>query len=161
MKPQARRGRGLWQPSSTSASSLLSPLSSILPLLCRAVRSMSSGAQMGNASRPLTNAMEAKTAKMGAMRPQRHVARTALKDTSNAQMGNASGPLGNAMETRNALMGAMKPKRHVEPTARRSKGDLPAQMGNASRPITNAMESSIALMGAMRPMRHVETTVGE
>ena len=71
---------------------------------------------MGNASMPLSNAMEKMIALMGAMRLLGDVARIALRDTSNAQMGNASRPLGNAMEAQNALMGAMRTMRRVEPT---------------------------------------------
>ena len=71
---------------------------------------------MGNASMPLSNAMEKMIALMGAMRLLGHVARTALRDTSNAQVGNASRTLTNVMATIIALMGAMRPQRHVEPT---------------------------------------------
>ena len=81
---------------------------------------ISSDVPMGDASGHHTNATETRTAKMGAMRPLRHVAPTAgaggWKGGLPALMGNASGPFTNATETTTAKMGAMRPVRHVETT---------------------------------------------
>ena len=107
---------------------------------------------MGNASMPLTNAMDTATAEMGAMRPLRHVAPTVRRweaeGLSAQTMSNASWPLGNATETATAEMGAMRPLRHVETTVGEKTSDVP--MGNASGPLTNATETATVEMGAMK-----------
>ena len=80
---------------------------------------ISSDVPMGDASGPITNATEAGTAKMGAMRPLRHVGPTARRwkvEGLPVLMGNASGPHGNATDSATAKMGAMRPLRHVETT---------------------------------------------
>jgi len=66
---------------------------------------------MGNASGPLSNAMDTADAEMVAMRPQIHVEPTARRWNTGlpAPVGNASGPLANAMAAvQTAEMGAMK-----------------------------------------------------